>query len=121
MLRWRRQSAVLTLMTMLLPWPATAALALHEADDHVAAHPDLAAVLHGHDHAKGTPAHDHSLMPSPNMTSGHSRAFVAIGLRAASVSLSGLPLQPPAIARPVPSETGSPPDGSRTPESVLRI
>jgi hypothetical protein len=117
---WRQWSALTALLAVLLPWPATVALARHEADDHEVAHKDLAATLHGHHHAEGTPAHDHSVTSSPKVASGHSRTFVATMLRAESVLLSGR-LQPPAIARPAPSETASPPAGLRTPESVLRI
>lgn len=121
--RSHKWSAVTAVVAMLLPWPAAVILALHEAEDHVTdhVHAGLPAVLHGHEHAAGTPAHDHSLMPSPSMASGHSSAFVATVLRAATVSLSGVPLRPPTIGRTAPSETASPPAGSRPPESVLRI
>jgi len=120
--RSRKWSAVTALVAMMLPWSAAVALALHEAEDHhVAAHSDLVAVLHGHEHAAGTPAHDHSLLPAPSSTSGHWRAFVASTVTSEHVSLRGFALQPPMMQGPAPSATASPPAGSRSSKTVLRI
>jgi hypothetical protein len=116
----RKWSAAAALAAMMLPWPATLALVLHEAE-HVEAHVHLAAVLHGHDHASGTPAHDHALLPSPSLTSGHWRAFVASTVISESDSWRGFALQPPMMQRPAPSATASPPAGPPSSKSVLRI
>ena len=119
--RSRKWSAVTALVAMMLPWPAAVGLALHEAEDHhVAAHADLVAVLHGHEHAAGTPVHEHSLLLSPSSMSQW-RVYVAGTVTSESVSLRELALPPPVIERLAPSATASPPAGSPSSKSVLRI
>ena len=120
MVLWRKWSGMFALAAMLLPWPAATALALHEADDHVAPS-DLQGVLHGHAHATGTAPHDHALTPSPNQPAGQLRAVFASTARAETVALSGLPLPPSTSAGAEPAETASPPFGSRCSKSILRI
>jgi hypothetical protein len=104
---------------LVLPGPATIVLALHEAEDHAAEHPDLAATLHGHDHSHGTPAHDHSLMPTPSTAPGQSRLFLGTMWRAESITTIDSVLPATAI-RPAPAETASPPAPPPS-QAILRI
>jgi hypothetical protein len=105
---------------MILPWPVTIMLALHEAEDHAAEHADLAAALHGHDHSHGTPAHDHSLMPAPSTAPGQSRSFLGTMWRAESITTIESVLSVIAI-RPAPAATASPPPAPPSSPSILRI
>ena len=108
------------ILGMLLPWPATMVLAFHEAGDHASPHVDLAATLHGHDHSHGTPDHDHSRTVLPTATSAQTHHLIAAMLRGEPVAWVVLG-HSVSWQGEAPSETASPPPGSRSPQSVLRI
>ena len=103
---------VMTLAAMLAPWAAVVRTAVHLAFDahhHEQvpfAHDDLhdaAAVLHGHRHEHGTPAHSHdatlaaasSTVPVPGLTTHPSATPFATAALADVVFLARLDPSPP--------------------------
>jgi hypothetical protein len=119
MRRRPKSRAFIALGALLLPWTTPAVFALHLVHDHGASHDDLAAALHGHAHAEGTPDYDHVLTPPSIPAADHSRGVVATALRALLHGAEGDPLAPASLPRPAPNETASPPVSP--PGPVLRI
>ena len=123
MQRWRKQLATVALAATLLPWPAAVVVARHDASDHwgaAAAHADLAAVLHGHEHDRGTPDHDHSLAPAGPVASEQLRLFVTRTLRIEADALNASPSTDATLGE-LPRETASPPAASKSSKRILRI
>jgi hypothetical protein len=113
--KWR---ALIPLAAMSLPWLTAPVFALHLAHHH-GTREDLAAALHGHAHAEGTPDHDHLLTPPSIPAAEHSRGVIETALRALLLCSEGNPLAPGSLSRPEPDETASPP--AIPPGTVLRI
>lgn len=121
--RWRQRTALSIVGVAVFPWLSAAAVLLHlEHDAHHDARDSesgFAAAVHGHDHERGTPYHEH-LLTLPGATLSTSRASLA------SLAAALAPVVSVAVATGLRFAAGAvslghDPPSARRSVSVLRI